>query len=85
MNCRICGAGTESGVIYSSDHGMALCLRCEMDTPPKVGRAEFDRVYWGSGFANVPESTRREFYDDYRTSTLRLKSYIAATTKGDEL
>jgi hypothetical protein len=69
MYCRICG--DESGVEFRGRSRMALCESCHTDTPRKVSREEFDRVFWGTGpeAADVHESTRREFYDDYRTST----------------
>jgi hypothetical protein len=83
--CRVCGAGPERGTQFSSKHGMALCILCEQDTPIKVTMDEFNRLYWGAGFENVPLSTRREFFSDYMTSTLTLKQYIMSTTGGDEL
>jgi hypothetical protein len=79
MACRVCGA--EGGVEYRSRSRMALCGACHKGTPAKVGREEFDRLYW-DGDESVPESTRREFYDDYRTSTHgSVRDYIAATVR----
>ena len=78
MYCRICGSETDIR-FYARNRG-ALCGSCAEDTPAKVGRATFDREYWGKESANVPESTKREFYSDYRASSNNLAEYIEATT-----
>ncbi len=78
MQCRICGE--ERGVSYHADKRQTLCAFCAADTPSKVGGNQFDRLYWGVEFGTVPESTRREFYDDYLASTHNVPDYIRATT-----
>lgn len=78
MYCRICG--TENGLKYYPRKLQTLCYACAEDTPAKVGREKFDREYWGTELPNVPESTRREFYEDYLCSTHTLPAYILATT-----
>ena len=78
MYCRICG--TENDVKWHAQNRGALCASCAETTPPKVGRAEFDAAYWGAEAATVPESTRREFYSDYRASCDTLAGYTERTT-----
>lgn len=75
--CRICG--DENGVTWRPTKRNYLCESCNADTPRKVSRERFDAAYW-SADDDTPESTRREFYDDYRTSNLTLADYIVRTT-----
>jgi len=77
MYCRICG--TEQDVEFRGGNRGALCASCAKDTPRKAGRAAFDAAYW-KGAGIVPESTKREFYSDYRSSTHTLAEYIERTT-----
>ena len=77
MYCRVCG--DESTVKYHRPSGLFLCPDCAADTPRKASREAFDRAYWPTDEI-VPESTKREFYDDYQVSTHTLKEYIKATT-----
>jgi hypothetical protein len=77
MDCQICGDNKE--VAYRPSSKQALCPTCAKETPRKVTRAEFDKQYWDKD-AEVPESTRREFYSDYLSSTNTLPEYIKATT-----
>lgn len=76
--CRICGA--EGAKFYGAKR-LTLCKGCAKDTPTKICREDFDRYYWGNEFQNVPDSIRREFYEDYLFSTDDVDSYIIATTK----
>jgi hypothetical protein len=47
----------------------------------RMTREEFDRRYWKSeGPENVPASTRREFYSDYKESGLSFAAYVRQTT-----
>jgi hypothetical protein len=76
MYCRICG--DEANVRYYPRKRQALCRHCAKDTPAKVDRATFDKLYWGKD--DVPESTKREFYADYLASTCgSVASYVDAT------
>lgn len=74
--CRICG---DEGASYDVNYHQTICEDCKKSSSVKVGRTEFDAIYWGSD-SDVPMSTRREFYDDYLSSTSDLESYIKETT-----
>jgi hypothetical protein len=78
MYCRICG--DERNVSFRPQARQSLCDSCAADTPAKVGRAEFDRVYWRGDDAPPCEAIRREFYSDYLTSTHNLAEYVRRTT-----
>ena len=78
MYCMICG--DENSVKYRGGNRGMLCDSCAADTPAKVDRARFDAEYWGAEASNVPESTKREFYSDYRASSNTLADYITTTT-----
>lgn len=83
MYCRICGVtDDEVRIQYYPNKRQALCRHCAKGTPSKVGRIEFDRLYWAGATENdPPESTRREFYSDYLASRhSSVASYLAATT-----
>jgi hypothetical protein len=75
--CRICG--DPNGHLRIGNRGV-LCDSCCDDTPRKVSREVFYREYFGADAATTPEAIKREFYDDYRSSTHTLADYIAATT-----
>ncbi len=77
MTCRICGS-TKS-VKYRNRSNMALCGYCHKDTPAKVSFTTFIKMYFGDD-SDVPQSTKGEFYSDYKTSTHNLQDYILATT-----
>lgn len=77
MYCRICGS--LNNVRYYATKRQSLCRFCAKDTPEKVGRSTFDKQYWGAD-VDVPESTRREFYSDYLSSSETVTDYIASTT-----
>jgi hypothetical protein len=77
MGCRVCG---DEKATYRLGKRQYLCNLCNNGTPVKVDRASFDLHYWGAGANEVPESTKREFYSDYLTSTHTIGAYIAATT-----
>lgn len=80
MYCRVCGV--RENVEYRPSKLQTLCDPCSKETPRKIGREEFDAAYWkGEGADTVPESTKREFYSDYKTSTHTLEEYIEATTR----
>ena len=80
MYCRICG--TEEDVAYRRAKRQALCRSCNADTPAKVGRESFDKIYWrGCPDNDPPEGIRREFYADYLTSHCgSVAQYVAETT-----
>jgi hypothetical protein len=83
--CRICG--DERGTEYRERSGMVLCKSCHREAPGKVCRAAFDQLYWPGASDDyrspdyVPESTRREFFDDYLASKCRsVEEYLRQTT-----
>lgn len=76
MACKICG--DENAKYYPSKLG-SFCPTCAKETPRKVSRECFDLAYWGKERETVPESTKREFYDDYKSSVCNLERYIAET------
>ena len=78
MTCRICG--TYSGVLFFSTHMMSLCGPCHSESPIPVTYNEFNGRYW-NGDNDVPNETRKEFYDDYKTSGLTFNDYISQTTE----
>ena len=83
MTCFICGA--EKNLSKRAIFGRSICRECNKDTPVKVSRSYFDRVYWAGGDANtVPESTKREFYADYLASSNNLTEYKNSTTTQTE-
>lgn len=90
MECAICGS--EGGEVKVAgqiikievklhlDKGcQVLCDLCADQTPEKISKHRFDVAYWGENYQEVPTSTRKEFYDDYRTSTHNFEEYVAAT------
>lgn len=78
MRCSICGT---SDAQYRNRSRLVLCRSCHEDTPSKVSREEFDRLYWESAAESVPLSTRNEFWSDYKTSTYRsVADYRTATS-----
>jgi hypothetical protein len=80
MYCRICG--DENGTKYYTTKRQTLCRSCAKDTPAKVGREVFDRIYWDGCTENdPPEGVRREFYSDYLASRhSSVAEYSEATT-----
>jgi hypothetical protein len=81
MYCKVCGS--EENVKFYPNKLQALCKFCADETPNKVGFDRFvsfyfpgDDIYHGE----VPYSTKKEFYDDYRTSTYNLENYKQATS-----
>ncbi len=81
MFCNICGSEDDIK-IYPGKGWKRLCRSCAHETPIKFSRKHFDELYWVGrpGVDTVPQSTRREFYDDYLCSTLNFKDYVAHTT-----
>jgi hypothetical protein len=81
MYCRVCGDDGET-VKYRSGKHQSLCRWCNRDTPRKVTREEFERVYWAGppGIETVPHSTRRDFWEDYLASECTLAEYVEQTT-----
>ena len=77
MACHICD--TERAE-YRPECRQVLCVACHENTAPKVGREEFERVYWQGKAEEVPYGIRREFYADYLVSTCDLQGYIVSTT-----
>lgn len=72
MRCKICGNPGE----WQDPQRQSLCAPCLKDTPPKVGQAAFDRLYWGQGVEGVPMEVRKQFYSDYLASTLDVEGYV---------
>lgn len=81
MLCCVCGATDNVGRYW--DKRQVLCDACATDTPDKVSRTMFDRLYWGVDYETVPVSMRREFYSDYLASTDTLDEYVIATTSDE--
>lgn len=76
MACKICGDERSE---YRDRSRMSLCDSCHEDTPTKVGREEFERVYWAGD--DCPRSIRNEFWDDYKASQYATaEEYRDATT-----
>ena len=75
--CHVCGA--EEAVFYPACRNW-LCQSCRQDTPSKIDRTSFNRKYWGKEISEVPESIRREFYEDYLASTCTFAQYVKDTT-----
>ena len=78
MTCKICGTVYE--VKPRKGPRMTLCDQCAKGTPRKASRERFDAVYWGRERRSVPESIKREFYSDYKTSVCTLQQYVDQTT-----
>jgi hypothetical protein len=76
MYCKVCG--DERDVQYYPAKRQTLCPTCAAETPRKVSRRAFDAAYW-DGEDDCPESTRREFYEDYLHSDSTLEDYIERT------
>lgn len=77
MGCKICG---DEDAHYRVGKRMRLCDSCNMETPVRISREEFDEQYW-SYARSIPESVKREFYDDYKTSSLTIEQYIKQTSE----
>jgi len=80
MICRICGSDNQ--ITFYWTHMMAMCRLCHAHGPPPIPYADFDDRYW-SGSDDVPYSTRKEFYSDYKTSGLSFERYCEETTNED--
>lgn len=80
MYCRVCGCEENNVELYLNKGMLALCNDCALETPRKVSRESFCKAYFGTTTDFVQPSILREFYDDYRTSTLNLKQYCEQTT-----
>ena len=78
MYCAICG--DENGIQYYVSKKQSLCKSCAADTPRKVSYNTFVAEYF-KGNDDCPESTKREFYSDYKASKHNVQDYIEATTK----
>ena len=79
MVCSICG--DEKADYYFSKH-QSLCKTCNSETPNKLGFSQFVLTYFGpNAIETVPASTRKEFYDDYKTSRYTIDQYIKQTTE----
>lgn len=66
MACQICGY--DVNVEYRKRSGFFLCKGCHHDTPRKVDRETFERIYWEGHADTVPQGIRDEFWSDYRMS-----------------
>lgn len=80
MYCRVCGCEENNVQVYLNKGIMALCNECALETPRKVSRESFCKAYFGTTPEFINPGILREFYDDYRTSTLNLKRYCEQTT-----
>lgn len=78
MECVVCGEWR--GVDWRASQRQALCEACVANTPAKVSRSEFEKIYWSGHADTVPAGIRREFYSDYLSSDLTLTQYVKATT-----
>jgi hypothetical protein len=76
MYCRVCGS--EDNVSYRYAQRQVLCAYCLKDTPRKIGYEEFKAKYFPAP-SECPESTMRDFYDDYKTSSLTFVQYCEHT------
>ena len=76
MYCQICG-NPDNIKFYPAKHSR-LCQYCASETPQKMHRAVFDSKYWENP-DEVPESTKHEFYDDYKYSKDNFEQYVANT------
>jgi hypothetical protein len=78
MYCKICGS--EEGAKWRHKQRNRLCVPCLKTTPAKIPWESFDKRYWGKNFRDVPLSTRREFYADYKASSNTFLEYKATTS-----
>lgn len=79
MGCNVCGNPKSE---YRFNKHQSLCDACNRETPKKLGFSQFVLAYFGQdALETVPASTRKEFYDDYKTSTLNIEDYISQTTE----
>ena len=76
MYCKICG--DEKTANWRNKSAMTLCDYCASTTPAKVEFSKFCAVYF-KGDEDCPRAIKREFFDDYKTSSHNLKEYMAAT------
>lgn len=83
MNCRICGTEGNSlnPVKYYPKYFMALHKICaeEMSDEPKMNSKQFYLAYWGENWEEVPRSTAKNFYEDYRAFTGTFEEYVDST------
>jgi len=77
MVCRICGS--DNTIVFYLTHMMAMCRPCHAQGVQPIPYADFDDRYWSSA-DDVPCSTRKEFYSDYKTSGLSFERYCEETT-----
>ena len=78
--CAICGSDRE--VEWRNRSRMWLCAGCHRTTPVKVGYGEFCERYFGED-ADVPEGTKRSFFDDYKKSECTFEQYVEQTVEPD--
>ena len=76
-SCRICASTVK--VAHRKHCMMTLCEICSENTPRKLFKDQFDRIYWGDRVREVPTNVKLEFYDDYKKSTLNVFDYIMET------
>ena len=74
--CRVCG--DEQDTRYYSTKRQTLCRSCAKDTPSKVSRQGFKRVYFDGD--PVDDWTVGTFYEDYLRSNFNLTDYRRETT-----
>ena len=79
--CAICG--TVERVKYRPMNRMFLCEWCHETTPAKIGYGKFCEQYFGKD-ADVPECTKKSFYDDYKKSECDFEQYVKQTVEPDD-
>jgi len=75
--CKICGS--DKYVKFRTTHFWSMCQICWEESDPPITRTEFDRKFWHPK-DDAPEPTKREFYEDYKTSGLAFEKYKEQTT-----
>lgn len=80
LTCRICDLQDDTVARYIAKGSMVLCPTCCAETPDKVSRLEFDKLYWDGDSESVAPAMRKSFYEDYLMSNMTLGDYVRATT-----
>lgn len=82
MYCNICG--NEKDTQYITTKYQTLCRLCNIETPAKISREMFDRLYWEGKEGDVPTGIKHDFYGDYLASTSDFETYKKETSGGGE-
>lgn len=79
MYCNVCGC--ENGAVFRRNKGSQfLCDYCNWETPRKVNKDSFCKAFFNTESEKMNAGILKEFYDDYRTSTLNLAEYCRRCT-----